>query len=44
MQIYSFVLISKIKQNSVIPFLPLFTFPASFNYTCPKKRFTALMG
>jgi hypothetical protein len=31
-------------EKSIIPFLPLFTFPASFNNICPKKWFTDLMG
>jgi hypothetical protein len=44
MQISSFVFILKIKQKSRIPFLPLCTFPASFNNICPKKWFTVLMA
>jgi hypothetical protein len=43
MPISLFVPILKIKQKSGIPFLPLFTFPASSNNICPRKWLTALM-
>jgi hypothetical protein len=40
-QIYSFLFNLKIKQNSAIPFLPWFIFPASVNNICAKKWLTA---
>jgi hypothetical protein len=44
MQISSFIFILKIKQKSGIPFLPIHTFPESFNKICLKKWLWALMG
>ncbi len=44
MQTSSFTFILKMKQESLIPFLPLFTFPANFNKIGQKKWFTAVMS